>query len=109
MCIPRDSNLLKIFVNTTHSTYPQIKDNDAIVDSGTTNHALRSDAPVDERTPADRPRHCGTPTGHTMASTEQGLIPHNLPRPAREGHLYPDLTYRSLVSVGQICDSGYTT
>ena len=107
MCLPCQSKL-NIFVNTTHPKYTPIKNDDAIVDSGATNHVLLSSAPVDERAPANTPRYCGTPTGHTMTSTEQGLIPHNLPRPAREGHLYPGLTYRSLVSVGQICDSNYT-
>ena len=108
MCFLYEPKLIR-FVNTTHSTYPALKNSDAIVDSGASNYTLHTEAPVNERTPTIVPRHCGTPTGHSMASTEHGLIPHNLPRPAREGHLYPSLSYCSLVSIGQICDSGYTT
>ena len=42
-----------------------------------------------------------------MLSNAHALLKHNLPRDAREAHTYPDLTYSSLLSVGQLCDAGY--
>ena len=42
-----------------------------------------------------------------MLSSAHALLKHNLPQNAREANTYPDLTYQSLISVGQLCDAGY--
>ena len=42
-----------------------------------------------------------------MLSNAHALLKLNLPQHAREANTYPDLTYRSLISVGQLCDAGY--
>ena len=42
-----------------------------------------------------------------MLSNARALLKHNLPRDARKAHTFPGLTYRSLISVGQLCDAGY--
>ena len=50
----------------------------------------------------------GTPTGDIMESEASALLknPH-FPTAARQAHLYPKLAFKSLLSVGQLCDSGY--
>ena len=43
-----------------------------------------------------------------MHSTAAALLLNsNLPREARQAHIYPSLAYKSLLSVGQMCDSGF--
>ena len=42
-----------------------------------------------------------------MLSNTHALLKHNLPTEAIEAHMYPSLTYRSLISVGQLCNAGY--
>ena len=82
----------------------------AVLDSGCSTHTLRDDAPSDDRQPTPITKLCGTPTGTTMSANDQALLPFNkLPKEARETHHYPDLKYKSLLLVGQFCDSGYRT
>ena len=43
-----------------------------------------------------------------MHSNEEALLKHQgLPTAAREANHYDNLAYKSLVSVGKICDAGY--
>ena len=42
-----------------------------------------------------------------MRSSSTAKLKHDLPPSARQAHCYPGLTYRSLISVGQLCDAGY--
>ena len=86
---------------------PPTPNDDAIVDSGCSYHTLRDDAPVASRTAAHHTKIVGTPTGDMMKSSTQAMTKHNLPPEARKAHTYPGLTYQSLLSVGQICDTGY--
>ena len=80
----------------------------AAVDSGCSAHTIRQDAHVASKTPLTVPKICGTPTGHTMSSNMSAIldIP-NMPQQAKLAHIYPNLRYRSLISVGQLCDAGY--
>ena len=60
---------------------------------------------IDEQAP---PQYVGTPTGATIKSSAAALLPtQNLPLEARKAHVYPGLRYKSLISVGQMCDAGY--
>ena len=80
----------------------------AVVDSGCSTHAFRADAPVALRDSAAPTYTVGTPTGAPMRSSAAALTHHTtLPLAARHAHLFPDITYRSLLSVGQFCDAGY--
>ena len=82
---------------------------DAVIDTGCTANTLRSDAPVTNIDTTPPTQYVGTPTGATMKSSAADLISQpQLPEEARRAHVYPDLKYKSLVSVGQLCDSGYT-
>ena len=103
-------NNIYYFANTSAqriAVYPPTPHDDAIVDSGASAHTLRDDAPVDDKMHEHLQKLVGTPNGATMLSNAHALLKHNLPQPAREANTYPELTYRSLISVGQLCDAGY--
>ena len=42
-----------------------------------------------------------------MRSSSTANLKNDLPSSARQAHYYPGLTYRSLISVGQLCNAGY--
>ena len=95
---------------TPPTTHPIDEDQQAVLDSGCSTHTLRDDTPSDERQPNPVTKLCGTPTGTTMSANDQALLPFNaLPIEAREANHYPDLKYKSLLSAGQFCNSGYRT
>ena len=80
----------------------------AILDSGCTGNYLRPDAPVVNRDYTTLPIKAGTPNGATITSSCSAQLPNdNLPAIARQATIFPNLTYRSLLSVGQFCDAGY--
>ena len=80
-----------------------------IIDSGCTNHFLRSDAPVVAKDDTSSPITAGTPNGATITSSCSALLADaTTPLHARTAHLFPGLTNLSLLSVGQFCDAGYT-
>ncbi len=81
----------------------------AVIDTRCTANTLRSDAPVTNVDTTAPPQYVGTPTGGTMKSSAAALIVHpQLPENAQQAHVYPDLKYKSLLLVGQLCDAGYT-
>lgn len=78
-------------------------------DSGTTGHYLSFDdkAVLSNLQPASKPISVKLPNGKIIASTHTGML--NLPLlpiAARLAHVFPQLT-GSLLSIGQLCDSGY--
>ena len=80
----------------------------ALLDSGCSKHTLREVAHTATDVHNHVPQVCGTPTGATMLSSAKSLLDlPTLPQEARVAHKYPDLSYRSLLSVGQLCDAGY--
>ena len=80
----------------------------AVVNSGCSTHAFHADAPVTHRDISALVYTVGTPTGAPMRSSASALTHHsNMPLAARHAHLFPDISYRSLLSVGQFCDAGY--
>ena len=95
--------------NTIHNTH-LTPNHDAILDSGCSYHTLRQDAPSEHRKTTQQVQICGTPTGNMMTASDTALIKHNdFPTKAITSHHYPDLKCKSLLSVGQFCDSGYST
>ena len=56
--------------------------------------------------------HVGLPNGATIQASHTALLPIAGPLPplslkARQAHVFPGLTGKSLVSIGQLCDDGY--
>lgn len=80
-----------------------------IVDSGTTGTYLGIHCPTTEQHPTKNPISIKMPDGDKLTSTHEALI--NLPplnRAARRAHIVPGLSHCNLLSVGQLCDAGYT-
>ena len=114
-CECEDRYLVLNTINT--SLHPKISNakpnlysqNSAIIDSGCSGNYLRPDAPVVTRDYTTPPVTAGTPNGSTITSSCSALLPNpHLPIIARKATIFPNLTYRSLLSVGQFCDAGYT-
>ena len=83
---------------------PQI----AAVESGCSPHTILSDAHVASKTHILAPKICGTPTGHKISSKMSAILDlSTMPKSAKEAHIYPNLQYLSLLSVGQLFDAGY--
>ena len=82
--------------------------NIAILDSGCTGNYLRTDAPVVDRDFSSHPITAGTPNGSVITSSCSARLPDvHIPPSARKATIFPDLTYRSLLSVGVFADAGY--
>ena len=78
------------------------------MDSGCSTHFLRDDSPAVNKNYAAPTITVGTPNGATIVSScSANLTDTTLPTKARQTHMFPGLTYRSLLAVGQFCDSGY--
>jgi len=79
----------------------------AIADTGSTAHFCTIDAPVINARPATTPITIRNPDGAIMVSTHVAELDlPNLPDAARHVHLVPALAGASLISIGQLCDSG---
>jgi hypothetical protein len=78
-----------------------------IADTGTTGHFLKTDAPCINKRKANPSIAVLQPDGSPMYSThEADLDIPGLPPEARNAHLLPSLEAASLISIGQLCDSG---
>ena len=79
-----------------------------IADSGSTGNYVSTTFPVLNITPTNKPIRITIPDGTTLLSTHEGLLDFPLLSPAaRLVHIFPDLHHCSLLSIGQLCDSGY--
>jgi hypothetical protein len=84
---------------TTHDT--------AIIDSGCTSSFLSAAAPCSDKQAAHVPLNVNMPNGTTIQSSHTcNLLLTDLPPQARQAHSLPGLVHNSLISVGQLCDSG---
>jgi hypothetical protein len=81
----------------------------AIVDSGCTCHFLLVNAPCLAKVKSQNPLTVRLPNGATMESTHTAAldIP-ELNKAASIEHVYPGMANNSLLSVGHICNEGYT-
>ena len=69
---------------------------------------FNTDSLCDNIQPDTNPIHVQLTDGSRMTSTKIGIIPINgLPLAAHYTHLFPSLKKVSLLSIGQLCDSGY--
>ena len=100
-------NNIHIANNTLALTHSNPCD-DGIVDSGCSTNFLRNDSPAVDKCYSTPKITVGTPNGSTIISScSANLTDTSIPTKARKSHMFPGLTYRSLLSVGQFCDSGY--
>ena len=77
----------------------------AFIDSGATDHYLRSDAPKCKISHNGPPIHIKEPGGSTMTSTTQCQLQLKaVPQQARTGHVLDNI-HTSLISVGKLCDA----
>ena len=86
----------------------------AIADTGTTGHFLALEAPnlqfLQNVKTNPNPIQVEEPSGNIMASTHTATIPwHQAPSSACQGHLFPALKGKCLVSIAQFADAGCST
>jgi hypothetical protein len=79
----------------------------ALLDSGCTTNFLLANAKCSNKKSTTKPLEVRLPNGDTIKSTHTATlnIP-SLPQAARQAHILQGLAQHSLLSDGQICDSG---
>jgi hypothetical protein len=79
----------------------------ALLDSGCNAHFLLANAKCSNKIPTATPLAVRLPNGDTIATTHTATLNMlSLPRAARQAHILPGLAQHSLLSVGQMCESG---
>jgi hypothetical protein len=79
----------------------------ALLDSGCTVHFLLANAKCSNKIPTATPWAVRLPNGDTITSTQTATLNMpSLPHTTRQAHILPGLAQQSLLSVGQMCDSG---
>jgi hypothetical protein len=79
----------------------------ALLDSGCTAHFILANAKCSNTIPTATPLAVRLPNGDIIASTHTATLNMpSLPHAARQAHILPGLAQHSLLSVGQMCDSG---
>jgi hypothetical protein len=79
----------------------------AILDSGCTSNFLSATAPCNTKQEAHVPLSLNMPNGTNIQSSHTcDLLLTDLPPQARKVHIIPGLVHKSLISVGQLCNSG---
>jgi hypothetical protein len=79
----------------------------AILDSGYTSNFLSATSPCMNKRAVHVHLHVNMPNGTTIQSSHTSeLLLIALPPEARRAHILPGLLHNSLISVGQLCDSG---
>jgi hypothetical protein len=92
------------YLNFAPSPPPQ---STALLDSGCTAHFLLAKAKCTHKVLAEIPLEVRLPNGTTIASAHTSTLKLPLlPHAVRQARILPGLTQHSLLSVGQICDSG---
>jgi hypothetical protein len=80
----------------------------SILDSGCTSNFLSATAPCNNTQEAHVPLSVNMPNGTTIESSHTcDLLLTYLPPQARKAHILPGLVHNSLISLGQLCDSGF--
>jgi hypothetical protein len=81
----------------------------ALLDSVYTSHFLLANAKCSNKKATTTPLAVCLPNGDTITSTHTSTlnIP-SLPHASRQAHILPGLAQHSLLSVGQMCDSGFS-
>jgi hypothetical protein len=79
-----------------------------IADSGATDNYLSTSCPVKNKRITDEPIQIQNPNGEMMTSTHIGDLDLPLRPAACRAHIVPALKDCSLLSIGAVCDAGYT-
>ena len=88
-----------------------LRHNDAAIDSGCTTHTWPLTAPVQNinKTAPSASINVKLPNDQMMAQSHHGNVPiPDMTSSAQEVKILPDNTYKSLLSLGQLADAGYT-
>ena len=92
---------------TTTLSPPFLQPTTAILDTGSTAHFFAIEAPLLNKQETQQPIHVELPDHSMITSTHTGeLNLPQLPKAARQVHMFPSLGNTSLISVGQLCDCG---
>jgi hypothetical protein len=93
------------YLNCTPSPQSQSSD---LLDSECTAHFLLANSKCTNKLLAATPLEVRLPNGATITSTHTATLNlPSLPHAARQNHILPGLAQHSLLSVGQMCDSGF--
>jgi hypothetical protein len=92
------------YINCTPSSQ---SNSTALLDSGCTVHFLIANSHCKNKVLTQTPLEVRLPNGAKIASTHTATldIP-SFPKAARQAHILPALAQHSLISMGQMCDSG---
>jgi hypothetical protein len=94
------------YINFTPSIPSQ---STALLESGCTAHFLLANAKCSNKIPTAAPLAVRLHNGDTITSTHTATLNMpSLPHTARQTHILPGLAQHLLLSVGQMCDSGYS-
>jgi hypothetical protein len=94
-------------MNYLNFTPSQPSPSTAILDSGCTAHFLLGNAKCSNKKSTATPLAVRLPNGDTITSAHTATLNMpSLPHAARQAHILPGLAEHSLLSVGQMCDSG---
>jgi hypothetical protein len=91
-------------------SFTEVTPNDtAILDSGCTSNFLSAAAPCSDKQAAHVPLNVNMPNGTTIQLSHTcNLLLTDLPPQARQAHILPGIVHNSLISVGQLCDNGFS-
>ena len=94
------------------SLVPPISDT-VVANNGCTSHCFKPDTPCDDKQPVCDGLRVSLPNGTLIWATHTGLLPVYIPLPpisnyARHFSFFPGLTSKSLISIGQFFDDGYS-
>ena len=96
-------------LNLCYPSYRNPPSSLAIADTGSTGNFLHIDSPSVNKIPTPKGISVRMPNETHITSTHTCELPLiNLPREARQAHLFPELSSGSLLSIGQLCDNGCT-
>jgi hypothetical protein len=94
------------YLNFTPSPSPPSQST-ALLDSGCPAHFLLANAKCTNKVLAETPLEVCLPNGATIASTHTATLNMpSLPHAARQAYILPRLSQHSVLSMGQMCDSG---
>ena len=79
-----------------------------VLDTGATNHFIHPHHAINPA-PTHHPIAVQLPDGSSIQTADAAELPiTKLPQPSRIGHVLPSLASHSLVSIGRLCDHGFT-
>ena len=88
-----------------------LRHNDAAIDSGCTTHTWPLTAPVQNilKTSPSSAINVKLPNDKIMSQSHHGNVPiPDMPSSSQEVKIFPDHTYKPLLSLGKLADAGYT-